>query len=839
MKIFKRILTGFIIVLLLSIIAALIFRYHIANRAIPDYNRQVELRGMKDKVTVYRDRFAVPHIYARNEEDLYRAVGYVSAQDRLWQMDLMRRATTGRLAEIFGAEFVETDLLMRSLRMSEKSNLMLKKMDPEIIPAVEAFVDGVNQFIEENKDKLPPEFAILGYEPEKWELYHSLNLAGYMAWDLTFAWDMEVLLYKLKKKIDPDKFVEMLPDMVNHDTFVVPGFSKNSVASGGKGGFFEKAPPLPPPKTFDYSNFIKSRALLPEAELDLIAALLPAAQKLQEIGAVVFDGSNNWVVSGEKSVTGKPIFANDMHLGLFAPGIWYQMHQVVEGKVNVTGVMLPGQPFIVAGHNERIAWGMTNVMVDDMDFYVEKVDPEQPHRYFFNSQWREMEVRKEKIKTKEGKVIEKELKFTHRGPVISLFHDVSDRVISMRWVGNEYSNEARSLYLVNRAGNWQEFREAMSTFISVSQNAAYADVDGNIGLQVCAGVPIRKGSAGFPVPGETDEYDWTGLVPFEDLPYIFNPESGHVSSANNRSVSGEYPYYISRWFMLPNRIDRIRELLEEKETLSIEDIKKMQADQKSKHVEKLLPGILEILQQAADLSLLEKRVLQLLTAWDGVLDRESGAALIFEKMYLVLVKNLTKDELGDEMFDRFKGKRLLIQNLILNVWRNRESGWCDNINTEVKETFPDWVLGSFRETAVLLSEEFGAAPDSWQWSKVHTFTIKHPLGSVSLLDKIFNFNRGPYEVGGSFHTVCPYSYSLAAPFKVVNGASHRHVYSTADWDKSWSIIPSGTSGIPASPFYCDQTELYVRGEYHNDFFSLEAVKKNAKFTTVISGVGGQ
>lgn len=645
----------------------------------------------------------------------------------------MRRATTSRLAEIFGDDLLKTDQLMRSLRITEKSKLILSKSDERIIKAGEAFADGVNQFIEKNKNKLPPDFS------------------------------------------------------------------------------------------------------LGNTQLELEASLLVETEKLANLGLVVFTGSNNWAISGKKCIIGKPILANDMHLGLFAPGIWYQMHQVVENQLDITGVMLPGSPFIVAGHNKNIAWGMTNVMVDDMDFYLETINPENPNQYRFNNHWHEMNIKTETFKTRTGNTVKKQLKFTHRGPVISGFKGNDKEVISMRWIGNEYSNELRTIYLLNRAKNWEDFRDAVKTFIAVSQNVMYADVEGNIGLQTCAGIPTRKTNRSFVVPGDTDEYDWTGIVPFEELPYSFNPESGYVSSANNKIVNDDYPYYVSYWFAMPDRIDRIREMLGEKTKLSIADIKKMQGDFKSKHVERYLGDIIEIVGQMKELNALEKQALDQLSHWDGVLSKASTTATIFEYLYIMTVKNLVKDEMGEKLYREYLGNKTLTRNLVANIWKNKNSDWCDNINTKARETFNQWIQASFKETISKLQADFSNNPDDWQWGKIHRLTLNHPVGKVKLLDKLFHFNRGPFGVGGSFHTVCPYGYSLREPFNVNFGASHRHIYSTANLDESQTVIPTGVSGIPASPYYCDQTKLYIENKYHNDYMSKELVLKNARYTMVISG----
>jgi penicillin amidase len=792
------IIVGIIVVVLAG---GILYVRSIATRALPDYDSDVTLERIKDEVVVYRDAYAVPHIFAKNEGDLCRAVGYCMAQDRLWQMDLMRRACTGRLSEIFGETLVETDLLMRALRLPEKSKLMLSRCEPEVVSALEAFSDGVNQYIAMQENNLPPEFLVLGYTPEKWAPEDSLHLVGYMAWDLCLPWKHKIVLARILETFGEDMYRDVSLDISTQKSFVIPGSEMQL------------------------------------SELDVVFELAERFRTLEELGLTVFRGSNNWVVSGAKSTTGKPIFANDMHLTIFAPGIWYQMHQVVEGKANVTGVMLPGTPSIVAGHNEYIAWGNTNVSVDDLDFYLEKINPDNPNQYEFNGEWRDMEVRTEKINVKGGTVVEKELRFTHRGPIVPNFQNPDGRTISMRWIGNEYSNEARSLYLLSHAKNWDDFKDAMSTFSSVSQNVAYADVDGNIGIHVCAGVPIRKAGDGTAiVPGWTDEYDWTGFVPFEELPHSYNPESGFVSSANNKTADENYPYYISQLYALPHRIDRIREMLQEKEKLSVADIKRMHADHKSKRVEQIKDDIIAEMRKMEDVTALEEQSLDLLASWDNVLSKNSPAASIVQKFLTCFQKNVFFDEMGEELYDDFLSAFRLPAYGVDNIFRKKESPWCDDITTEGrKETFTDMVHKSFREAVAGLAGDFGGNPEHWEYGRMHKLHIEHPMGRVTLLDRLFKFNRGPFEVGGSHYTVCPFYGRGDNPEKVVFGASHRHIYSTANWDDSLSVIPTGTSGIPASPHYCDQTGMFLDNEYHSDYMDRELIEKNAKYKMVIRG----
>lgn len=788
MRLFKRLLLFTGLLIIIALIAGYIVLNGIKKSALPDYSEDLIIPGLRGEVTVVRDSFAVPHIYADNDEDLYLATGFVMAQDRLWQMDLLRRVTQGRLSEIMGRDQSDTDLLMRALRIEEKSRKVLLHSDPEIVKALNAFSEGVNYYIE--NFPLPPEFRILGYSPGPWLPVHSLNLIGYMSWDLTSGWDTELLLYKIGQKVGSEQMAELIPRNENHSVFV-------------------------------YGE-------LQNLQFDIDETILSAGRKLEKMGVKIFSGSNNWAVSGEKSKSGKPLLANDMHLGLFAPGIWYQMHQVSGNSLNVTGLAVPGQPFVICGHNDSIAWGMTNVYVDDLDFYAETLNKDST-RYFLDGEWKPLLIKNEIIKTKEGEDISEVLKFTHRGPLVNRFKDEDETAFSIRWIGNEMSNEMETIYRLNRANNWQDFRNALKTFISISQNIAYADVAGNIGLQCSAGIPIRATGGINIFPGDTTLYDWRGLVPFEELPFEYNPERGYVSSANNKTVSEDYPYEIGYWYHIPDRIDRIREMLKETEKHSVEDFERIQSDFISKKAEKIVPEFLNVLTKKTDWNEPQKSALKMLREWDFNMNKDNQAASVFEIMYHKTGENLVNDELSPELLKEFKADRLLTENLILNILPEKNSGWTDNKNTPEKETFDDLVMQSFEETVEELEIIAGPDPADWQWGKIHTFKISHPLAAVSLIDKVFKLSRGPFGLSGSYHTICPYSYSLNNKFKVNHGASHRHIFDLADWDNSKTVIPTGTSGIPASEHYLDQTGLYIANRYHSDPFNRTVVLNRSRY----------
>jgi penicillin amidase len=796
MKILKRVITILLLVVVLALVAGTIFLNRVKTRAVPDYNARVDLERLLAPVTVYRDSLGVPHVYAANEEDLYRTVGYLMAQDRLWQMDLMRRITTGRLSEVLDPTLVDADLLFRALDFPGKSRKVLAETDAEILSCLEAFSDGVNQFITRNQNKLSFEFTLLGYKPDPWEPIHTVNMIGYMAWDLSSGWNTDMALFKTQQVLSDTLFRELLPEM-----------------------HFQSIPVFP--------DFMRSAD-----DLELQSAMEEAIGVIEKYGLQVFQASNNWAVAGQKSETGMPIMANDMHLGLMSPGIWYQMHHVIEGKLNVTGVVLPGAPYVIAGHNEDIAWGMTNVTVDDLDFYLETINPSDSNQYLLDGKWVDMRIVEEEIGVKGLKEpIKRIIRFTHRGPVVSSFKGVKDQVISIRWQGNEFSNEARSVYLLNRAENWDDFRDAVRTFNSVSQNIVYADRAGNIGLQTSAGIPIRR-EGGTPVyPGDTSLYDWQGQVPFEELPYSYNPECGYVSSANNKTAGAAYPYYIGSWFSLPNRIGRIREMLEEKEVLGTEDFKRMQRDQQSHKAMKLTPVYLDALEGQVDG--VEAAALEQLVSWDYDMHSSSSAALIFEIMWIELCRAMCQDELGDTHFNLLVSNNIILRNLVNKVRITGESLWCDDVNTPGRvETFQDNIRSAFRHTVDTLTSMYGDDPSAWEWGKLHQVALMHPLGGVNVVEKIFKVNRGPYPIGGSYHTVCPYSYPVGSSFVANHGASERHIFHTSDWDRSWSVIPTGTSGVPASPHYLDQTPLYLNNQFHRDHFSREAVEANSLYRAV-------
>jgi penicillin amidase len=790
MKTLKTILFSLLVLVLVVVIVGFIMLNDIKKGALPQYKGDLRITGLTSEVTVYRDERGMPHIYAANEHDLYFSVGYVMAQERLWFMDLIRRVTTGRLSEVMGEKLAETDKFLRCLEMTAKSKMVLADEDPLVLSYMQAYADGVNVYIAAAGKKLPPEFRILGYKPDPWKLEDIANIIGYMGWDLAKDnMTSDLFYYQLAQKIGIEKATQLIPDWNAVNSVVFPDFKLDEI-------------------------------LLRNAR-----AFISSMDTLKALGIASFSGSNNWAVAGYRTETGKPILSNDMHLSFGSPGIWMQMHQVIPGKLNVTGVVVPGEPFVVAGHNEKIAWGMTNLMVDDIDLFAEKINPENVEQYYFNGKWKNMVVKKEIIKIKGGKRDSIIIKYTHRGPVISGFNNVKNASLSMRWSGFDKSDEIRAVCLLNRASGWDDFRTALHTFRSVSQNFVYADVEGNIGLNTGGGIAIRKGNGSIIRKGETDEFDWKGYVPFEQLPFSYNPAKGYVSSANNKTVIEGYPYYISSDFALPYRINRIRQMLDEKEVFKMEDFKRMILDQHSDYAALLTPFILNLNNNKQELTPLENKALETLKGWDYDMAASLVAPAIFEFFRISFAKELLSDELGDLYSQLFITAR---EYYIYRILKTGPDEWVDNINTPQKETLDDIILLSFKDCISSLSAQYGSDLSKWTWGSIHKITIKHPLGSVKILDKVFGLNSENVGIGGSSHTVSPYSYD--AGFKVNHGASERHIFNTANWDESFTVIPTGASGIPASEFYLSQTKSYLEGKFYKDAFSEKAVKAGAIYT---------
>ena len=778
---FAKIFIGIAGMILLIAILALFLGVRLVKKSLPQINGTRVVKGIKFPVKVYRDSYSVPHIFAQNEADLFFAMGYVVSQDRLWQMDLNRRAATGTLSQIFGNRTLEIDKLIRTIGIPKVANELAQTISQESKLMLTAYAAGVNAFLTQHQDRLPNEFILLQYQPQPWKIEHSLAYQRLLAWSLEMAWRVDPVFGELIHRAGAKKTAEILPDY----------------------------PPDAP--TIINSQYVQLHQL--QDKLNKITYELSNLMGFSGPGL----GSNSWVVSGSRSVTGQPILANDPHLVLQSPSIWYEVHLKAPG-IDCYGVALPGIPGIVIGHNQSIAWGLTNVMADGCDFFVEKMNPKNQDQYLYQGKWHETITIAEQIDIKDQPAVNLITRFTRQGPIISDLHPAfrnSSKLISMKWNGHLISDEALASYQIIKANNWDEFRDGLQYFSVPAQNYIYADTAGNIGYYCAGSIPIRRhGNGLIPQPAWNKNFEWNTIIPFKQLPHLLNPPDGIIITANNKVVDDKYPYFITTYWEPPYRAQRIRELLSKKNKFNLDDFKTIQSDQYSAHAQFLMPIILEVLPKFKQNTKSKTYFCRALQTWDYDLDAEAVAATIFEVFLTRLFKNIFLDELGDSLFNNFVELPNIPIRITDNLLTKGTSEWFDNIHTPgIKETMTDILLISLEETFNYLETNFGETVHHWRWGKIHSLTLEHPLGTKKPLDLLCNIGSFPF--GGSCTSVNNASYSLNKnDFRTVVGSSMRQIVDLSNMHNSSIVITTGQSGHPLSKHFKDQTSLWLNGEYH-------------------------
>jgi penicillin G amidase len=768
--------------------------YGYLKSTLPEYNGEIEIEGLEGKVEILRDSYGMPHIYAQNERDLSFALGYASAQDRLFQMDMIRRAIRGQLSEILGEATIPVDELFMTITAQKSLEEIYVELPDSMKSSMEAFSEGINYYIENEKGPLPIEFKLLGYKPKPWKPSDSIASYYFMAWDLNSSFSKEMLYSSIIDKVGAENAKALFPDYVGGASTIMP----RGTAS---------------------LEFIESMNLAREV-----------------LGVEGGGASNNWVVSGDKSETGMPILANDMHLGLAAPGIWYEAH-LVTPDLNVSGVIVPGIPVVVTGANEHVAWGFTNVMTDDADYYIEKINPDNPNQYQYMGKWYDMELQKKTIVVKGGEDVEIEVKLTRHGPIIdevNNFDEEKGYSLAMRWVAPELNKISVAMYLFNRAEDIYDMEAAVEFFKCPGQNIVYADDKGNIGYWASAGIPIRVGFDGMsPVPGWDGNHEWQGYVPTKIQPHLRNPSRGWIVTANNKHVGKDYPYTISNYYVMPDRFDRITEMITEKEKLSVADFQRMHADYLVVLARDWVPLMVEALKET-DLSDNEKAGLLELENWDFVATSSSRASTIFHATINRIVENTFKNRLGDDLYKQYIKSAYFAFNALRNEIAKGDSIWFDDPTTEGEvEDFDDVIVKSFGEAVVYLEDEMGSDIEDWKWGSLHTLTMYHAFGKTSKLMGYF-FNVGPYPMGGSIATVNPQTYRLANPWESYHGASMRYIFDLKDMKKSLRVIPVGISGNFMSPHYDDQVDLWRTVTYRPFMLDREDVENDTRYTLILN-----
>ncbi len=765
-------------------------------KPLPNYEASVELEGLNAEVDIYWDEFGVPHIFSDNENDLYYAMGYVHAQDRLWQMTISQLAAEGRFAEFFGAELVDFDKYQRTIgfwRIAEQ--ILSEEFTESEIAILQSYADGVNNFVENNRNRLPVQFALSEMEPIEWTPQHSVAIIRMMGWELNLSWWSEVTYNYLKNKLPSDQFEELL---LTWDTDLPTSLDDNE------------------------SIGLSTASLLPMLEMEF------QRRKILEIeGSHV--GSNAWVVDGSRTTTGYPMLAGDPHLGLDMPGKWYEIHLNRSGQ-NVSGVTIAGLPGIVLGQNDHMAWSFTNIMADDTDFFLEKVDPEDRGRYVVDSArvgevaFEYFEKVREIINVKDGDPVFHEYRVTKNGPVITDMYPnqdlVDDEVITMKWTGHTISNELRTMYEINWAQNFQDFKDALQHFAVPGQNFMYGDIEGNISMFSTARLPIRSGNKVTLRRGWVPEDDWQGFIPQDEMPHSINPEKGWIANANNKLTTENYPYYIASFWEPSSRIERIVEQLSPDSSITIDDFVSLQNDSYSTFAATLTPQILEIInnQNEYDFSL----PVSYLENWDFKYTRSSTAASIFDVLFTKITENTLKDEFGEAAYQNFIVHELIPVRTMTELLSD-SSSFFDNILTEEIENRQDIVLKSMQDAIFFLSDSLGSEPFEWRWEQLHTITFKPPLFSLAaedpnspaalslIVDNVLS--KGPFPVEGHGMSVNNGQYKWDKPFEMTLGASVRRIIDLSNLSSSRSILPTGQSGNPISEHYGDQSNMWLNRQY--------------------------
>ncbi len=827
-----------ILAVLLAAVGVFLTRSHIPNRvarrSFPQVEGEIHIPGLDGAVDVYRDGMGIPHIYATTLHDLFLAQGYVHAQERFWQMDFWRHMGSGRLAEMFGQSQVETDTFLRTLGWRKVAEQELEVYDQDSLDIMNAYTEGVNAYLADHSGTdLSLEYGVLklltpDYQPEPWQPVHSLTWGKAMAWDLRGNVDEEIERAILLKTLTAEQVDELFPPYPSDHPVIVPAIGENVSADHWS------------PVTVDWSLPV------PVSQLANVSDHLAALDSfLGPSGAGI--GSNSWAVSGERTATGMPLLANDPHLSIQMPSIWFQigLHcrpQTTECPLEMAGFSFAGVPGVIIGHNDRIAWGLTNVGPDVMDLYVEKINPDNPNQYEYNGQWLDMDVRTETITVGGGKPVEVTIRSTRHGPIITdtygleKFRDQAgvevpeQYAIALRWTALEPSTIFQAIWGFNQAQTWDDFRNAARQFNVPAQNLLYADVDGNIGYQMPGNIPIRKNGDGrLPVPGWTDKFEWTGYIPFDELPYALNPSTGYIVTANNQVPPRDYPYLVTADWDYGFRAQRIADMIGNAPgPIDLAYMQQMQNDAYNLNSEALIPVLMQV--ELGNPELVETR--QLLVDWNYQETVDSAPAALFEAFWRRLMANTFNDDLPED-YAPANGNRWY--EVFRNLVDQPDSPWWDDkTTTERVETRDDIFAKSFTEGVTDLEDLLGKEPAKWRWGDLHAATFRNQTLGKSGIAPIENlFNRGPFPTGGGESVVNATGWTTSGGFAVDWLPSMRMIVDLGDLRNSVTVHTTGESGHAYHPHYVDMASLWASGEYYSMLWNEQAVISNAETHLVL------
>ena len=779
------------VVLLLGLLGFVLWVIAIARRALPTMDGQVRIAGLSAPAQVVRDAQGVPHITAANRHDLLLAQGYVTAQDRLWQMDALRRYAGGSLAEIFGASFVAHDIAQRQLLLGPMANRAAASLSGTDRADMEAYAAGVNAYIDSHRKNLPVEFRVLRYSPAPWRPADSLLLGLHMDALLTNFWPYELQREHVTAKLGAELAADLFPNTSWRDH---PPGSETA----------ETEPP-PDPDDPDDDDGMQRTSIGRQPVLASLAAPTPArlAARIRSWSPeIMLPGSNNWVVSGAHTVTGKPLLSNDMHLPVQMPNLWYEA-QLKCNDLDVAGFTLPGTPYVIVGHNQRIAWGFTNLGANVQDLFIETFNDKG--EYKTPEGWKKATGILEVVKVKGGKDVRLAMVATQHGPIVSALAPGEKRKLALAWTAFDNKGVPISFGRLNAAQDWDQFREALSHFPGPGQNVVYADVDGHIGYQMTGLIPTRKsGDGSVPVPGDTGAYDWTGYIPFDQLPHVFDPPSGIIATANGRTAPKDYPHVISTHWMAPYRTQRIYKVLESGKKFSAADMLALQMDVYSDYDHYVADRLVYAVDHAKA-SPQARAAADILRSWDGRVTTDSAAPTIENAARDKIFRMLLEPKLGPEFIQ-------------YNWWMAPVA--LENI---LDRQPPRWLPEQYADYNALLVAALEAALstgnvprklEDWTWGKVGRLTVEHPiLGRMTLVNRWAG--PGAVPISGDGYTVKQIAAGLAP--------SERMTVDFSDLDRSTMNVVTGQSGQIFSPHYEDQWKAWYGGSTFAMPFSDAAV----------------
>ncbi len=871
--------TLFIIILLVGGLIIYIY-WWLIQRAAPQLEGELTLDELDAAVEILRDKHGIPHIYAQTDADLWRAQGFVHAQERLWQMEQNRRIAHGRLAELFGAPALDVDRFSRIVGFRRAAQAELAVMDEPTLATLRQYCQGINAYIRSRPGRLAAEFNLLRRQPEEWHPVDVVAFSKMMAWNRSVNWESELIRLQIAGKLEPTLAADLEPDYP----------ANNPVVSEGVG-------------SAESLQMLHTAGLLLHEHAQMKGWL-----GHQEMG----QGSNAWVVAGEKTTSGRTILCNDPHLALSMPGVWYEMRltcsrgrpheqagqdtgpsaartldcqaeraadfaHCAKPDIDVSGASWAGVPGIIIGHNEQIAWGMTNALPDVQDLYIERPHPENVRlagaslvdahrdtpndadgsgvdpapRFEYDGKWEEATVLREEIYLRNrARPHVEEVVITRHGPLLSgLLTGFSKDFLpatplALRWVGHQPGQLIRAILQMNRARNWQEFDAALVDWSAPAQTFVFADREGTIAYRLAGAIPLRRNGLGLvPAPGWSSDYEWRGLIPDDELPRLLNPRSGMIVTANNKITGDDYPHILSFETMPGWRARRIEEMLRQKKRLSLRDMEQIQLDQTSLYAEALTPLLTNHLSDDPYVRV----AVNMLQNWGYRMDQESAAALVFHYTLLHLLDLTFGQKLGataqaflgggSSPISLINGFKHRAETRLLELLQSEEDSlWYADASTGRRRTKEELIEAALQKSVHRLRREVNATPRKWAWGRMHQIRYNHLLGSAPILG--WFFNRGPYPIGGDGATPNQSAFVPELPpglAQVV--ASYRQIIEVGNWDVAQSVTTNGQSGHPVSRNYADQIPMWLEGAYHKMPWSRPAVEEATEFRLVLQASG--